>query len=66
MENEIDESDLEAEYEEKMLKEFTELVDEFQKKNSFENVSLLRLMNAVEDKILDEISFNFIHEQKLD
>ena len=66
MENEIDESDLEAEYEEKMLKEFTELVDGFQKKNSFENVSLLRLMNDVEDKILDRISFNFIHEQKLD
>lgn len=62
----MDESDMEFEYEEKMLKEFTEVIDDFQKKHNFENVSLLRLMNDVEDKILDRISFNFIHEGKLD
>lgn len=42
---EIDESDLEEEYEERILKEFSELINSFQKKHKMGNTSMIRLLS---------------------
>ena len=44
---EVDVSDLAYVYEEKILKEFSELVNGFQSKHGFENDSMIRLLDEI-------------------
>jgi len=55
---EKDIGELEDEYEERILMEFTKVINDFQTKNNMENVSLIRLMLYVENKLLDELDLD--------
>jgi hypothetical protein len=57
-EEEVDIGELEYDYEQQILMDFTKLINNFQSEKGMENISLIRLLNDIENKLLNEIEIN--------
>lgn len=56
--NEIDIGELEDEYEERILMEFAKVVDDFQKKNAMNDISMIRLLLEQTMRFINKIEIN--------
>ena len=56
-----DESELEEEYEKEILKEFEQIVNEFQQKHKMEDTSMIRLLCELINNSTNRIDVKAIH-----